>query len=77
MKTTMFISSLVDGGVHGPFVIVHRNVFTPMPRPLTVVFRCAGFAKVAVPLTTVHCPVAGAITALPASVVLVFGEHNC
>ena len=73
----MLISSLVMGGVQEPLVIVQRKVFTPIERPLTVVLRCAAFANVPVPLTTVHDPEAGKVTMLPASVVLVVGRHNC
>ena len=77
LKTTMSTSSLVVGGVQGPLLMVQRSRFTPMLKPETVVFLNAALAKVPVPLTTVHCPVAGAIGALPASVVERFGEHNC
>ena len=54
LKTTISTSSLVVGGVQGPLLIVQRSLFTPMLRPDTVVFRTEAFAKVPVPLTTVH-----------------------
>ena len=38
LKTVTFTSSCVLGGTQGPFVIVHRKVFTPALKPLTVVF---------------------------------------
>lgn len=77
LKTTISTSSLVVGGVHGPLLMVQRNRFNPMPSPLTLVLRCAAFAKTPVPLVTVQSPVAGEIVAFPASVVEVFGEHSC
>lgn len=54
LKTTMSTSSLVVGGVQGPLLIVQRSLFTPMLKPDTVVLRTEAFAKVPVPLTTVH-----------------------
>ena len=77
LKTVMLTSSCVVGGVQGPLLIVQRKVFTPTERPLTVVLRWVALAKVPVPLTTVHRPVAGKVTALPARVALVVGWHSC
>ena len=77
LKTTMSTSSLVVGGTQGPLLIVQRRRLRPMESPLTVVLRKLALAKVPVPLTTVHWPVAGAIVALPARVVLVVGEQSC
>ena len=76
-KTTMFTSSCVLAGVHGPLLIVQRNVLTPTPRPVTWLFGAVGETRVPLPATRVHWPEAGAGAALPARVVLVWGAHNC
>lgn len=77
LKTTTFTSSCVVGGKQGPLLMVHRNVFNPMLSPFTWVDGLLAFTKVPVPFATVHAPVAGNMTPLPASVVLVVGAHNC
>ena len=58
----------VVGAPHGPLFIVQRRVTTPMPSAVTVVVGEFGAVIVAVPLTTDHVPVLGAVGVLPASV---------
>ncbi len=49
----------------------------PTPRPLRVALGSFGSLSVPVPLTNTHVPVAGKVTALPLSPVLVTGVHSC
>ncbi len=77
LNTTMLTSSCVVGGTQGPLLMVQRKVFTPMPNPLTAVLGLLALAKVPVPATTVHEPVAGAIGAFPASVAELDGAQSC
>lgn len=77
LNTVTFTSSCEVGGTHGPLVMVQRKVFTPAPKPLTVVVALVALPNVPLPATTVHCPVAGPTNAVPVSVVLVAGAHNC
>ena len=56
---------------HGPLLRVHWNTLAPTPRPLTPDEGDVGEAMVPEPLTSVHCPVAGAMGALPPSVAVV------
>ena len=49
LNTTISISSVVVGGVHGPLLMLQRIRFVPMERPLTVVLRRLALAKVPVP----------------------------
>jgi hypothetical protein len=77
LKTVMVTSSWVEFGMHGPLVIVHRNVFTPMVNPLTPEVGLLALAKMPVPAVTVHWPVAGKMVVFPASVVLVAGVQSC
>ena len=43
----------------GPLLIVQRKMFVPIAKPEMVVEGEVEFAKVAVPCTILHCPVAG------------------
>ena len=76
MKTRMVTSSEVIGFAQGPLLIVQRSTLVPWPRLFTAVKGFAALAKVALPLTTVHWPVAGKVGALPASVVLMVGVQR-
>ncbi len=50
----------------GPLLTVQRSVTLPVTRPVTAVVALFALAIVAVPLTTVQMPCAGAATALAA-----------
>jgi hypothetical protein len=52
----VIVTSSVEG-VHVPFEIVHRKVFTPAFKPVTPEVGDKGFVIVAVPAITVHAPV--------------------
>ena len=77
LKTVTITSSCELGGTQGPLVIVQRKVFSPAPRPVTVVVGLVAVPKAPAPEATVHRPVAGKMSALPVSVVLVVGAHSC
>jgi hypothetical protein len=64
----MVISSVE--GMHEPFEIVHRKVFTPTLKPVTPEVGEDGVVTVAVPEITVHIPVP-ATGVFPASVLVV------
>ena len=76
-KTKTVISSKVVGGKQGPLLIVQRNTLAPMPSPVTAVFALPALAKVPLPLTTLHCPVAGAIGRLAFNVTPAPGAQAC
>lgn len=65
---TVIVMLSVVGGPHGPLLMVQRKVTTPIPKPVTVVVGDPGVVMVAVPLTTDHVPVLGAVGVFPASV---------
>ena len=67
---------MVSGSAQGPFCTVQANTFTPTGRPVMLVFGSLGSVMVPPPLTRVHVPKAGTVTALPCMVVLVFGVHS-
>ena len=67
--------SVVMPLAQGPLFKVHWNTFVPMPRPVTPDEGDVGEAIVPEPLTSVHCPVAGAMGALPPKVAVV--AHTC
>ena len=56
-----------DVGVQTPLVIVQRNVFTPIVKPVTPDVGDVGVVTVAPPVMTVHAPIP-IPGALPASV---------
>ncbi len=75
--TKMLTRSVVMPLAQGPLLTVHRKMFSPVPRPITRLVGLAGLVMVPLPLTSVHVPVAGLITLLPCSEVLVAGRHSC
>ena len=68
LNTSTRTTSLVTPLGQGPLLTVHRNSLMPIGMALTVVVGLLASAKVPPPLTTVHVPVAGKVTALPARV---------
>ena len=65
-NTLMTTSSVGEFGGHGPLLMVQRRVVTPTGIPVTVEVGEFGLVMVAVPLTTVQVPVAGASAAVAA-----------
>ena len=59
-----------------PLFTVYSKTFTPVPRPLTVVFGSLGLAMLPLPLVSTHVPVAGKVTALPAKLVVGLSLHK-
>ena len=72
----MLTWSVVNGLVQGPLLTSHWKIFSPTVRPLTEVPGSFAFAKIPVPCTRLHVPLAGNVTALPASVVVLVGEQS-
>src|SRR5436190_19513032 len=72
----MFIWSVVIPGPQGPLSTCHWSVVTPMPSPLIALVGEVGSAITPVPLVKTQTPVAGKVTALPASVVLLTGVQK-
>jgi hypothetical protein len=67
LKRVIVTWSLVRPFAQGPLLKVHRNTFAPNPSPVTPEVGEVGVVIVPDPLTSIHCPVAGKIGALPAS----------
>src|SRR5690606_20386276 len=76
LLNTVMVTSSDVAGTQAPLEMVQRNVLVPTPRPLTVVVGLLGLAKVPLPATTVHSPLAGAMAALAANVVEVVGVQR-
>src|SRR5436190_13382867 len=72
----MLIWSVVIPFTQGPLSTVHWKMFCPTANPVTVVVGLLMFVIVPVPLTSVHEPTAGTITALPAMVAVPFTVHS-
>ena len=60
----------------GPLLTVHWKMFSPTPRPVTVVLTAVGSVITPVPLTKVHKPVAGTVKALPVRVAVLAGVQS-
>ena len=69
----MLTWSEVTPFAHGPLVTVHSNTFSPTAKPVMLLVGLFGEVMVPEPLTSVHVPIAGKITLLPAMVTLEAG----
>jgi len=73
----MVTSSVVVPFAHGPLSTTHCRVYTPTVNPESVAVGEFTSLRVAEPDTNTQVPVAGKVTALPASVVLFSGVQSC
>ena len=62
--------------VQGPLSTVQVKMLIPTARPLTAEFGSFGLAITPEPCVSVHVPLAGKITELPAIVVVDVGEQS-
>lgn len=75
MKTKMVTRSFVFAE-QGPLATVQRNTLAPSAKPVTPLVGLPGVVMVPEPLTNVHAPLPGGISALPCKLVLVIGVHR-
>lgn len=73
---TVIVTSSKLVFTHGPFNLVHRKVFAPTPKLVTVEVGEVGLVMVPDPLTNDHWPLAGAVNALACMVYEVVGVQR-